>query len=110
MINFRVTLSTCCISLLILAQVFLLSSCAGAGDWSYSDLPGDYEIWRINSKEIVLVKKISDTGANKVVKAYVSKVAWNDNFILAQQQSDSDSLTSTISFYIVDVATLDLKP
>ena len=91
------------ILLFTLVQIFLLSSCAGTSDWSFSDLPGDYEIWRINSKEIVLVKKTDDVLGESVVDAYVSKVAWDDNFILAQQESNADNTSNTVSFYIVDV-------
>ena len=93
---------------LISVQMFFLSSCAGANDWAYSDLPKDYEIWRINTNEVALVKRISDTGADKVVPSYVSRIAWDENFILAQQQSDSDSTSQTISFYIVDVNSEDI--
>ncbi len=88
--------------LFISLQIFVLSSC-GAGDWHYSGLPGDYEIWRINSKTITLVKRTSDTGANSVIPSYVSEVAWDENFILAQRQPTSDSYNASVSYYIVDV-------
>jgi hypothetical protein len=91
------------IQLLIIIQVFFLSSCAGTGDWSYSNLPSDYEIWKLNPNEIALVNRVSDTSANEIVGSYVSEIAWNDNFILAQQQSDSNNSSLTTSFYIVDV-------
>lgn len=48
------------------------------------------------------MKKTDDALGESVIDAYVSKVAWEDDFILAQQESDPDSSTSTY-FYIVDV-------
>ena len=39
----------------LLALMLTLTACAGAGDWKYEDLPGDYAVWRINSQEIPLV-------------------------------------------------------
>ena len=35
----------------LLALMLTLTACAGAGDWKYEDLPGDYAVWRINSQE-----------------------------------------------------------
>ena len=51
-----------------------LTACAGAGDWKYEDLPGDYAVWRINSQEIPLVC-VDDDGltAEPVVEGYVGR-------------------------------------
>ena len=44
----------------------MLTGCAGVNDWSY-ELPNGYEVWRINSNEII-VKCVSDTTNNGIVK------------------------------------------
>ena len=61
----------------LLALMLTLTACAGAGDWKYEDLPGDYAVWRINSQEIPLVC-VDDDGltAEPVVEGYVYAVAW----------------------------------
>lgn len=39
--------------LVYLLLVLVLTSCAGVSDWSYK-LPNNYEVWRINSNEIIV--------------------------------------------------------
>lgn len=92
-----------CVLPILLAAGFL-SSCAGAGDWAFTSLPGDYEIWRLNASEIALVERSGDNIADSVVKSYVSAVAWNEDYILARQKPERDSPEEESLCYLVTVA------
>lgn len=99
----KLSFSHCTALFLVLVQTFFLTSCAGAGDWSYTELPGCYEIWQINPDEIALVKRAGNYSADNVVESYVSEIAWNDNFILVKQTSNPDDSNPDMSYYIVDI-------
>ena len=77
----------------LLALMLTLTACAGAGDWKYEDLPGDYAVWRINSQEIPLVC-VDDDGltAEPVVEGYVYAVAWDESTIYVQQRAERHGL------------------
>jgi hypothetical protein len=65
----------------IVACLLLLNlSACGLSDWSYELLPGDYEIWRVNSKRIIL-GRTSEFGLTKVAETYVYAFCYNDRFI-----------------------------
>lgn len=81
-----------------------LSACAGMQDWEFSGLPGNYEVWRINSQTISLVSRKSEHTADTVVASYVFQIAWNDDFILAKQKPTKDKPDSEARFYIVETA------
>ena len=74
------------ITVLILS-LFLLSACAGAGDWVYDKLPGDYEIWRINSEDIALGVNM-DGGLERSIDGSVSEFCYNDSFIAVKSDND----------------------
>lgn len=59
----------------------LLCSCAGVSDWTYSDLPGNYEIWRINSNTIVMVKRLDEYTNDSAIDGYVDAFCCNDIYI-----------------------------
>lgn len=89
----------------VLLAAGLLSSCAGAGDWAFAGLPGDYEIWRLNASEIALVKRTGDNIADSVVGPYVCAVAWDEDYILARQKPERDSPEEQNTYYLVTVST-----
>lgn len=64
-----------------------LAACAGSGDWVYDSLPGDYEIWRINSEDIALGIK-EDSGLSRCVDGSISEFCYNDNYIAAKVNDD----------------------
>lgn len=75
-------------------SVCLLSSClddfnfgAGLNDWTFDQLPGNYEVWRINGRTIRLVEASETGGAYTVVDSYVSEIAYTSDYIFAQQVS-----------------------
>ena len=71
-----------CSILLILALV--LCGCAGLSDWSYDQLPGDYEIWRVNSQNIVLGQRDGSTLIH-AVDSYIAAFSCNGRFIAVQR-------------------------
>ena len=84
----------------LLALMLTLTACAGAGDWKYEDLPGDYAVWRINSQEIPLVC-VDDDGltAEPVVEGYVYAAAWDESTIYVQQRAEKDK--GDMAYYAV---------
>ena len=70
----------------ILALAFLLSACAGVGDWASEPLAADFEIWRLSAHNIKLVKRTSEHSARTVVEAEVYAVAWDENTIFVQHE------------------------
>ena len=84
----------------LLALVLALTACAGAGDWKYEELPGDYAVWRINRREIPLVRVDADgLTAEPVVEGYVYAVAWDENTIYVQQRAEKDK--GDMAYYMV---------
>lgn len=64
----------------ILILIVILTSCgAGWQDWEYDHLPNDYEIWRINSEDIVLMKNKGST--ERVINRYILEFCYNDSYI-----------------------------
>lgn len=109
------TLSRIRIMVVLICVGCLLGSC-GLSDWSYELLPGDYEIWRVNSHCIVLVRPVNTTdttAVDTIVDAYVWAFCYDDTFIGIQRlpvqsealdaQIDIRSLdTSNMEYYLVD--------
>lgn len=73
----------------LLFQLFLLwmmtHGLGGSGDWAYSDLPGEYEIWRINSKDISLIKKASENAGDYIVGPYIAAFCRDQRYIGLQR-------------------------
>lgn len=93
-----------CILLIAVLLSLGLSACVGAQDWAFEDLPGTYEIWRINSQTISLVSRRSEYSADTVVESYVYEIAWTDAFIFAKQKPAKDEPEPETPYYIVDAA------
>lgn len=98
------------IILMTICMLCVLTSCAGAGDWKFTELPKDYSIWRNNSRSISLCREVDETSANTVIEAYVSEIAYNESYIFAKQVSvpkDSREKIDTANpdYYIVVVDT-----
>lgn len=105
-----------CVPLAVLSLSLLLSACSGTEDWEYDELPGDYEVWRINSKDISLCQPSEDgTTAQDIVGPYVDQIAFNERYIAAQQlrPMNSDDLKKSLDdwkrfYYLLDTDTGDL--
>ena len=63
----------------IVFLIVILTSCGGLQDWEYDKLPNNYEIWRINSQDIVLMK--NDDSAERVISRYILEFCYNDSYI-----------------------------
>lgn len=63
---------------IIIVFALLLCSCGGLQDWEYDLLPNNYEIWRINSEDIALVK---NDGSICVINRYILEFCYNDSYI-----------------------------
>jgi len=98
---------------LILSLATILSSCAGMADGEY-DLPGEYSIWYINSRSVVLCKDMKENGkvwgGEHLVEEYVSEIAYNDDYIFAKQVDVPEDInqkidTSNPYYYVLVVET-----
>lgn len=56
-----------------------LTSCAGMSDWSYK-LPNEYEVWRINSNEVV-IKYVGDETVASCIPSFVKEFAYDSRYI-----------------------------
>lgn len=54
----------------------LLSACSGMGDWTYDELPGDYDVLRSSSKNNSLCQPSEDGGLTPqiIVGTYVDQL------------------------------------
>ena len=92
--------------LLLLSTVFLSSCLAGSADWIYSDLPGGYELWRLNSEAIEVVKPSVPGLGSSVVDSYVSYIAWDSDVIFAQREHAPRRRPESVStYYVIEVNT-----
>lgn len=106
------TLSRMRIMVVLICVGWLLGSC-GLSDWSYELLPGDYQICRVNSRCIVLVRPYESVGNEIIVDEYIWAFCYDDTFIGIQRlpvesealeaQVDIRSLdTFNMEYYLVD--------
>lgn len=95
------------ISILItLILTLFLVSCAGVSDWSYK-LPNNYEVWRINSADIV-VKYVGDEIVEAEIPAFVKEFSYDDRYVCTRNiDSISDNNIFNEKYYILD--TLEQK-
>lgn len=100
------------VAVVVIATIItLFAGCAGLSDWAYP-LPYGYEIWRINSERIVLVKNQGET-SDTVIEDYIISFCHNECYIGIQNISlrtgqSSESIgqidTSNPDYYLVDAA------
>ncbi|MCI8332874.1 MAG: DUF3997 domain-containing protein [Clostridiales bacterium] len=65
--------------------VCCLTSCGpGLNDWTYDLLPGDYEVWHVNSNTIDLGKRHGNS-LTTMIDRYVLAFCYNDVMIGVQQ-------------------------
>ena len=87
--------------LVYLLLVLVLTSCAGVSDWSYK-LPNNYEVWRINSNEII-VKYAGDETVNAEIPSFVKEFAYDDRYVCTRniKSIDENNIFSE-EYYILD--------
>ena len=77
------------LSITTLLCILLFSSC-GLLDWSYK-LSNGYEIWRINSNDIVL-EKVSDESYEIALGRYILEFCYNESFVGLKRLSIDDDI------------------
>lgn len=94
----------------IIISFFMMSSCIGAGysDWSY-ELPHEFELWHINSKEIKIVyvgdSPLIGTKGEKTlgIPSFVKEFAYNERYICTRNivNIDENNINNEV-YYILD--------
>lgn len=102
--GFKKTAQMLLLCLALIMALAALSSCAGAGDFRYRGLPGNYEIWRSSADKIDIEYSDNEYTGTPVVESYVCRVAWDGDYIYAQRKPDKRSDDSEISYFIIEVA------
>lgn len=69
-----------------LILVLFLTSCADVSDWSYK-LPNSYEVWRINSKEII-IKYVGDETVDAEIPSFVKEFSYDDRYVFTRNIDD----------------------
>lgn len=77
------------IALFIISLV--LTSCPGFQDWEYDNLPNGYEIWHVNSQDIVLMKRDGNS-TDRVINRYILEFCYNDSYIGIKQLPIDESI------------------
>ena len=88
----------------LILSIFLKQ--ASPQDW-YVPLPGEYEIWRINSQRIVLVKQRSEVTTETVIEKHINAYCYDQRYIgLWCAKDGPDDLLGVAleadAFYLVD--------
>lgn len=86
---------------IFLAFILLLSGCAGVSDWSYQ-LPNNYEIWRINSEEIVIKNMITETNVDEI-SGFIKEFSYDNRYVFmrnVENISDNNILNET--YFVLD--------
>lgn len=93
----------------IAAILLLFSSCMfgpGMQDWRLP-LSNQYEMWRINSEEIVIGRADGSGGLETVIGSKVTQYFTSGSYVAAIQenvQTDGSSETGTPSYYLLNAA------
>lgn len=85
----------------MLCTLFCLNSCAGTGDWTYV-LPNGYEMWHINSSEI-LIKYAPSENEVKGIPSFIKEFAVDERYVFTRNVEDisQNSILDEI-YYILD--------
>ncbi len=73
----------------VFATMLFMSSCAGTGDWSYK-LPNDYEVWHINSSEI-LIKCVDLENPGEKIPSFVKEFSYDERYVFSRNIEDVSS-------------------
>lgn len=73
----------------------------GTGDWKY-ELKNNYQIWRVNSKEIIIGKE-EDGMLTPSINENVVKFKYNDNFVVIGVNNDFNE--DNLKYYIINLDT-----
>lgn len=73
----------------------------GTGDWKY-ELKNNYQIWRVNSQEIIIGKE-EDGMLTPSINENVVKFKYNDNFVVIGVNNDFNE--DNLKYYIINLDT-----
>lgn len=73
----------------------------GTGDWKY-ELKNNYQIWRVNSKEIIIGKE-EDGVLTPSINENIVKFKYNDNFVVIEVNNDFNE--DNLKYYIISLDT-----
>lgn len=73
----------------------------GTGDWKY-ELKNNYQIWRVNSKEIIIGKE-EDGVLTPSINENIVKFKYNDNFVVIGVNNDFNE--DNLKYYIINLDT-----
>ena len=96
---------------MLLAAACLAAGCAfgpGTQDWVFDGLPGNYSLWRTNSRSVLICRGKSKTGGEEAVPAYVTELFYNETHIFAKQAAVLEDQNEKIdssdpNYYIIAV-------
>lgn len=84
-----------------LILTLFLTSCAGVSDWSYK-LPNNYEVWRINSTDII-IKYVGEKTVEAEIPSFVKEFSYNERYVCTRNvDSISDNNIFDEKYYILD--------
>ena len=79
--------------IIILSYIFVLNlcltSCAGTGDWTYK-LPNNYEVWHINSNEIV-IKCVDLKDPGETIPSFIKEFSYDERYVFSRNIEDISS-------------------
>lgn len=73
----------------------------GTGDWKY-ELKNNYQIWRVNSKEIIIGKE-EDGMLTPSINENIVKFKYNDNFVVVGVNNNFKD--DNLKYYIINLDT-----
>lgn len=73
----------------------------GTDDWNY-ELKNNYQIWRVNSKEIIIGKE-EDGVLTPSINENIVKFKYNDNFVLVGTNNNFNE--DNLKYYIINLDT-----
>lgn len=94
------------ITFITLISVLFLSSCAGVSDWNY-ELPNDYEVWRVNSEDII-IKYVGEETVEAKIPSFVKEFSYDERYVFSRNVEDilSNNIVDE-TYYVLD--TLERK-
>lgn len=93
------------ISILFVVFIFIMSLSkimTGNGDWKY-ELKNNYQIWKVNSNEIVIGKTEDATSLTPIINDNVVKFKYNDNYVVVG--CNNDFKDNNLQYYIINFDT-----
>ena len=79
----------------------MLSGCAGTSDWSY-ELPNNYEVWRINSDDIIIKNLNTQSNVDKI-SGFIKEFSYDTRYVFTRNvESINDNNILNEKYYILD--------